>query len=154
MKDVIREIYNNPNVGYGVNSVFDVKEHARVFKHYCEVVIDKYGKVYYATPSHHIFLYTYAAVQYGLLDEVYLLPNKTYERVTSNLEPLVFGYLNDNYGIERAWIFEKVMEDTGLVMLHYNNIQHSNELTEAQKETLTTMIEFGVIERRLETWVR
>lgn len=43
---------------YDIYSKFDIDKHAEVFLNYLEVVIDENGIVYYAVPSHIIFLET------------------------------------------------------------------------------------------------
>lgn len=41
---------------YDVYSKFDIDKHAEVFLNYLEIIIDENGIIYYAVPSHTIFL--------------------------------------------------------------------------------------------------
>lgn len=67
-------------MGYSVYSKFDVEQHKQHFINYCEVIVDEYGKIHYAVPSHQAFLELYGAKQNGLtLDEFrYSCPKDMY----------------------------------------------------------------------------
>lgn len=41
---------------YSVYSEFDIRKHKETYVHYLEVVIDEFGTVHYAVPSHQEFL--------------------------------------------------------------------------------------------------
>lgn len=65
---------------YDLYQDFKVLSHVKKYFNYCEVIIDRLGKIRYATPSHQIMMLCMYGVKIGLLDESILKPENVYDR--------------------------------------------------------------------------
>ena len=100
---------------YNVYSDFDIDKHAEHFINYLEVVIDKTGKVFYAVPSHTIFLENVLKGAYG---------EDTFKKMLKE---------DDAYYDYGKWLCTK----TNAILVWDNFYMcGKNGLTEAQIETL------------------
>lgn len=100
---------------YDVYSEFNIDKHAEHFINYLEVVIDRTGKVFYAVPSHTIFLENVLKVVYG---------EDTFKEMLKE---------DDAYSDYAGWLCTK----TNAILVWDNfYVCGKNGLTEAQIETL------------------
>lgn len=72
------------NKEYDVYSDFNITEHSKNFINYLEIVISSEGKVYYAVPSHTMFLENLIKEQYGeqKFKEIIEQPDAYYDYAT------------------------------------------------------------------------
>ena len=67
-------------MSYDLYTKFDVSQHVKTYFNYCEVVIDRLGKVRYATPSHQMMMLAMYGVKLGLFDDSILHPANVLDR--------------------------------------------------------------------------
>ena len=105
--------------GYDVYCEFDINKHAEKMFNYLEVVIDSAGKVYYAVPSHTMFLENILKFRWGE------------EKFRKEIE------CETAYNNYAEWLCEQ----TGCVLVWNDSIIYSRKrgLTEQQAETLKTL---------------
>ena len=116
---------------YDMTCEFDLESHLETFTNYCEVVIDDYGKIHYAYPSHTKFLERYGAKINHLTETefIYSCPENMYAdylhwllNETSCISCWTIGYMYGDYGIN-------VEQISSLKMLISNNLVAPVRLT-------------------------
>lgn len=87
---------------YDIYCDFNLELHKKTFIHYLEVIIDPQGKVYYAIPSHQMFLVDYAC------EKLHIDRKKLYNKCPEERFYDFMGWLCELTGCVSVW--EKFIE--------------------------------------------
>ena len=127
---------------YDLYQKFDYTKHKETFINYCEVIVDKEGHIYYATPSHTIFAEVMYAVKHKLLPEELLHPANVGGRMRSDAGMLVAEHQKKR-GMNPYYYSENILDDLGIVMVWYKSYRHTRELTDEQLDVLRKLVVTG-----------
>ena len=107
---------------------FNLDAHNKEFINYCEVIIDKDGKIYYATPSHQMFMFALYGVETNQLPKEYIDPSRPdlrQYRLMSNVDIPLDGI----YDIE-----DFIMKNLNVVSVYFDT--YIGKPNEKQKRSI------------------
>lgn len=119
------------------NRFFSAEVHAKTFIHYCELLIDRRGRVFYAVPSH----------QERLIELYALKRNLTIDEARVELEEFdkTQHFVTINGETRHIDAFDKLMLDTGCALIWYDSIKYSRKLTTRQMHTISLLLKYGCV---------
>lgn len=110
---------------------FSCKVHAQVFIAYCEVVILPSGKIEYAIPSHT-----------KKLEEIFKKKHRMSDKKFMSL------FYND------IDCYDKLLKDTGIIQVWYDNIRYKGEMTEKQKDAINNLVKYHCISESILQFIK
>lgn len=119
------------------NRFFDAEVHSKTFIEYCELVIDRQGRVFYAIPSH----------QERLIELYALKHNLTIDEVRTELAEFnkTEHFMTIDGKTKHIDAFDKLMLDTGCALIWYDSIKYSRKLTNRQMHTISLLLKYECV---------
>lgn len=107
---------------YTLYQLFDIKRHKDTFPYYTELVIDRDGNIYHATPSHQIFTIALWGVEKGILDKSYLEPSREAVMKRSTMAQ-DYQEINDLFDGGMMIGIDDIIKELGTVAVYYHRYE-------------------------------